>query len=177
MPELNKCKMGVLETERLRLRQYSPADFEMLYYLLNDTDIIKYLFNGNIFTQLDTLKLIEETFCGYKNDIGCLILEKKDHTILGFSGIQKCISFLTDDYELGFVIKKEFWGNGYATEIGKGLIDYARTNMDIPRITATVHPLNSQSTKVLNKLNMKQLFKDNIKNRGDRVVYGLTLKR
>ena len=54
--------------------------------------------------------------------------------------------------DLGYWIAKDYWGNGFATEASKGLIDYVKNETEFKAITACYVKGNKTSAKVLMKL-------------------------
>lgn len=59
--------------------------------------------------------------------------------------------------ELGYMIVPEFWGQGYASEITKCLLDHAIQNLGIRRFSACTDMENFSSIKVLEKLGFSQI--------------------
>lgn len=55
-------------------------------------------------------------------------------------------------YNLGFQLRPEYWGQGYATECGRAAVDYAFRALHIQKLVAGHHPDNAGSRKVLEKL-------------------------
>jgi RimJ/RimL family protein N-acetyltransferase len=68
------------------------------------------------------------------------------------------------DVELGYTLARSAWGRGYATELGRALIEYAFTTLGAPRVVAQVEPANLASRHVLEKLGMTE--------REQRMAYG-----
>jgi len=56
----------------------------------------------------------------------------------------------TDKYSIGYNVKKDHWGNGYAAEMVHALIDFAR-GLGIKSITAPVAKENKASNRVMEK--------------------------
>lgn len=56
--------------------------------------------------------------------------------------------------ELGFMLPKNQWDKGYATEIAQGLIDYGFNTLNKDKIVASVEKNNFSSIKVLKKIGM-----------------------
>jgi RimJ/RimL family protein N-acetyltransferase len=54
--------------------------------------------------------------------------------------------------ELGFHVRPEFWGHGYATEAAGAVIEYAFSNLKVRRLFAGHNPKNAASKRVLAKL-------------------------
>jgi RimJ/RimL family protein N-acetyltransferase len=62
-----------------------------------------------------------------------------------------------DDLELGFRLRRAFWGKGLATEGGRALIDYAFNELAAPRVVATALAPNAGSIRVMEKLGMVRM--------------------
>ncbi len=58
--------------------------------------------------------------------------------------------------EIGYVLAKRFWGQGYMTEAVRGLIDWALPQPDIYRVWATCDVENLASARVLEKAGMQR---------------------
>lgn len=53
--------------------------------------------------------------------------------------------------ELGYTFHRDYWGEGYATEAVGLLLDFGFSSLGFERITATCHPENQGSMRVLEK--------------------------
>lgn len=51
---------------------------------------------------------------------------------------------LTEDYEIGWQLRRQSWGKGYATEFGKTLMEYGFKTLQLPYLLAVVHPENGR---------------------------------
>ena len=58
-------------------------------------------------------------------------------------------------YELGVHLCADRWGNGYATEAGSAIIDYAFEKLDAKGLFAGHHPRNASSKHFLQKLGFR----------------------
>ena len=58
--------------------------------------------------------------------------------------------------ELGYWIGKPYWGNGYASEAGYLVVDYAFRTLELNRVEAHAMVENIVSAKVLRKLGMRE---------------------
>lgn len=55
------------------------------------------------------------------------------------------------DIEIGYYLKRAAWGNGYATEASRRLLQFAFEDAGLPEIVATFHKDNAASRHVLEK--------------------------
>jgi RimJ/RimL family protein N-acetyltransferase len=57
--------------------------------------------------------------------------------------------------ELGYRLKREYWGRGYATEGSRALIDHAFTDLGAERIYAETMAVNVRSRRVMEKAGLR----------------------
>jgi RimJ/RimL family protein N-acetyltransferase len=58
--------------------------------------------------------------------------------------------------EIGYVLAREHWGRGYATEAASAVLAFAWDVLGLHRVEATCRPRNIGSQRVLRKLGMQQ---------------------
>jgi len=73
-------------------------------------------------------------------------------------------------YSIGYNIKKDFWGNGYAVEMVHALIDFAR-ELGIKSITAPVAKENKASNRVMEKCGFVVDGESSFKKSGTDIVH------
>ncbi|HHU71319.1 MAG TPA: GNAT family N-acetyltransferase [Clostridiales bacterium] len=145
-----------IETERLILRRYTIDDLQDLFEYLSDEKVVKYEpykpmnieeVKGNLDWRISTDEMIAVELKKTHKMIGNVYLGKRDFNTL----------------EIGYVFNKNYWGNGYATESCKALIDNAFSE-GIHRIFAECDPKNSNSWKLLEKLGFQKeaYFRQNV---------------
>jgi RimJ/RimL family protein N-acetyltransferase len=148
---------GIIETERLILRELEYRDETDLFEMDSDPEVHVYIENNPVKSIIEIRKVIENLKAQYsKNGIArWAVIDKVTNECIGWSGLKyfneplnKHLNF----YELGYRFKKKHWGKGYATESSKAVIDYGFENLKVDSIFAITHPNNSNSKKVLFKL-------------------------
>jgi [ribosomal protein S5]-alanine N-acetyltransferase len=55
------------------------------------------------------------------------------------------------DIEVGFIISRSFWGQGFASEVGQALIKYGFKDLSLEKIIGETHSKNIASQKTLKK--------------------------
>ena len=77
--------------------------------------------------------------------------------------------------ELGYVLARDQWGHGYATEVARRLIVFGFNELGLRRITATCHPDNFASARVLEKAGMhfEKTLRDDLGVRGGWRVFAV----
>ena len=147
--------MIFIKTERLILRTAQSSDLKPLHnHIFSDPNVSKLLFSGGTFTESQSREFFDSKFNvdGSEAYGFCVIAERETNDIVGFAGLIKARHLSSDDYEFGFALAKNSWGKGYATEIGRGQIDWAFNDLGLKQVFALVDPENFGSIKVLEKL-------------------------
>jgi len=57
--------------------------------------------------------------------------------------------------EVGYLLGREHWGNGYATEAALAVRDWALAELGLERLIALIYPDNVRSIRVAQKLGME----------------------
>jgi RimJ/RimL family protein N-acetyltransferase len=55
-------------------------------------------------------------------------------------------------FELGWMLRRAFWGKGYATEGARAALRFAFTELDQPHVISLIHPENAASIRVAERL-------------------------
>lgn len=163
----------MLETKRLRFKRLKPSykdDLEKLF--CKNQLVMSTTLKGRVFTKEEFEELLKNDFINSDKDkVGfwCLTTKNAD-VVIGISGLLRCNYLEKESYEFGFILNENYWGKGLATEIGNFWFDYAKKEMDLIELIATVSPENIASRKVLEKLNMEYVDKFETKERGKRLI-------
>ncbi len=114
----------VLATERLRLVPFEEIDFPLLADLHSDPEVNRYLSPGpEPMGEEEVRRRLEKYICDHRNSgISKWKLETLEGDFVGRAGFS--LQDLPAGYELGYSLKRDFWGRGYATEIARALVDW-----------------------------------------------------
>ena len=142
-----------LRTDRLVLRRYRPEDAAVLYRFLG-SDPAMYKYSG--WNPYATLEMAQETvnrfIASYEEEHSYGWVIDVDGVLYGTIG---AYDFEDDRIEVGFSIIRAGWGQGYATEALKKVLEYLTENEDISCVTAWCAAENIGSRRVLEKSGMK----------------------
>jgi len=168
-----------LLTARLTLRLYVSTDFKALAAILSDAEVMKHVFMGRPFSDEETRQFLQRHFATTENDpFGLAILcERETSQVLGCAGIIPFDDLEVSDYEFGFLFGKFAWGKGFATEIARELVRHGLHDLGLQRLTATVHPANEASRRVLGKAGLHYMKDDEVPGRGLRQIFCTTQDR
>ncbi len=171
----------MLGTNRLLIRPFLPEDVDAIYALVYaDQEVRQPLSNYK-----GTLEEFRERFGADKLYMGSgrdsfhynALVRKEDGVLLGLMGFQNHADENMDwllmpdgsrnvghipgviDVELTYALGRKYWGQGYATEAGKALIEYGFSHLGIHRIINAISPDNFRSRNLMLRLSFA--FLDN----------------
>lgn len=133
-----------IETDRLIIRNYEEKDLNDLYEYLSDEEVVRF----EPYSALNLEETKKNLEWRISSDEIFAIELKNSGKMIGnvFLGKRECESL-----ELGYVLNKKFWGNGYAFEACSAMCKNAFSG-GTHRIEANCDPLNSASWKLLERL-------------------------
>jgi RimJ/RimL family protein N-acetyltransferase len=147
-----------LESERLRLRRFTPADAALLYDLDGDPDVIRFTDLGGrapYAHYCDRVLPRNLAYYGRGEGYGYWALEEKaSGDFLGWFHFRPAQDD-SGEIELGCRLKRSAWGRGYATEMARALVCHGFATLGVPRITATALAANRASVRVLEKAGLR----------------------
>ena len=146
-----------LETERLILREFEEADYERLFLLDSNSEVMKYIGMPTLSKVEESKEVVKMIMQQYKdNGLGRLaVIEKESGLLIGWSGLKLHTAEINGHqnfYDLGYRFLPETWGKGYAFESARASIEFGFNDLDAKVIYATVHSENLASSKILTKL-------------------------
>ena len=147
-----KAYRYLIETERLRLREFVLDDKYFVVELLNSPGWLQFIGDRHVHTPDDAISyLANGPHKSYAtNGYGLWLVEhKEDMQSIGMCGILKRPSLTCPD--IGFAFLTEFGGNGYAIESVLATLAYGRENLNIPVMAGIVLPDNARSIRLLEK--------------------------
>lgn len=144
----------MLETERLVIRPPTILDAQNLYELNLDPLVMRYTGDNKFHTISAAREYIEQTMIPQfdRFRMNRFFVFQKDGTFIGWCGLKYFPE--TDEVNLGYRFRQEFWGQGFATESAAASMNYGFEALNLRRIIAKAMPENLASIKVLQKLKM-----------------------
>ena len=142
-------------TSRLTVRPWRARDRPALERMATDLDMMRFI-TGHAWPaeQIDEfLGRQERHIRNHGVCFGAVELTKRRH-VIGIAGIQPLSAGdFQGEFELGWWIWKDFWGQGMALEAITPFTVHAR-NMGLQRLLAVIDPPNVASIRVAEKLGM-----------------------
>jgi len=146
-----------LETERLILRRLTENDVDNLYELDSDPEVMRYLSNGVPHTREEIVEKILPHYLGhYERYEGFGFWAAIGRATGAFIGWFHLLPYraATEEIELGYRLKRSAWGNGYATEGSRGLIEKGFSELGADKVVADTLASNVRSRRVMEALRM-----------------------
>ena len=145
--------MPSIETERLRLRMFSPDDLDDLARVFADPEVVKYVGDGKPAGRDEAAKALDSIIAHWRQrGFGrWAAVDKTSGAFIGFGGLRS----LFGTPEVVYHLAKENWGKGFATELARAALRFGFQDRGFDRIVAITRPLNAASINVMEKLGMK----------------------
>ena len=147
----NRNKISTLTTDRLTLRPFTPADDIRLHQIMNEQNIMQYFPRTDPPGIERVQALIERQLLQYETyNLGWwAVVPRGQSDLIGWNGLQYLPE--TDEVEVGYLLSKQFWGLGYATEGARASLKFGFETLGLRQIIGLTHPENTGSQNVLKK--------------------------
>jgi len=142
-----------LETERLFLKNIAIDDRNFIFSQFSDDVVHRYLFDREPVTDMKGADEILELYIQPEPRTmhRWIIIRKSDNIKMGTCGFH-CWNRTHCKVDVGYDLKKEFWGNGYMQEAMKEIIAFAKEKMCIKEISACIYHDNQKSIHLAENL-------------------------
>ncbi len=146
-----------IETDRLRLRSLADEDLDGLQAIYGDADTMRYIGRTGQPTDAEgTARVLawlrrHEALHGF----GLWALDELDgEPMIGVAGLL-WVEGHGPDVEVVYLVRRDRWGRGYATEATRAVLDVAHGQLALPRVIALSYPENVASRSVMQKAGME----------------------
>ena len=142
--------MLILQTPRLNLRWFVPADADFLRRLLNDPGWLANISQPNVRTRKQALHWIQTRHTEVYGRLGFgfwAVERRADGAVMGMAGLVKRDSL--SEVDVGYALMPEFRGHGYASEAAAACLRYGQDVLGLPEVWGITSPDNTASAAVL----------------------------
>lgn len=146
--------MPVLHTQRLTLREFEPGDLDALAAILSDPETMRYY--PAPFDRAAVADWIARNRTRYANDgygLWAMILNSTAE-LIGDCGLVRQSVDGVDEIEIGYHVRRDLWGRGYASEAARACRDYGFARLGADRLISLIRPENLASRRVAVKNDM-----------------------
>ncbi len=140
--------MTEIITARLRLRRAAPGDLEAMHAVLSDPEAMRYWSTPPHTELAQTREWLDRMIHASPEQSDEFLIEYNGQ-VIGKAGCWRLP-------EIGFILNREFWGRGFATEALEPIIQRLFDTFGLPAIEADVDPRNTGSLAVLGKLGFRE---------------------
>jgi RimJ/RimL family protein N-acetyltransferase len=149
--------MVVIETDRLGLRTWNAADLPEFVRVTNTEAVMAHL--GGV-ASADIFQALFERVsrCQEQNGFCFWLVERKaDRALLGLCGFKRATADpVRGTMEIGWRLRQDAWGQGYAREAASACLDWAWRNVEDDRIVAITVEANRASRSLMERLGMRR---------------------
>jgi [ribosomal protein S5]-alanine N-acetyltransferase len=144
-----------LHTERLVLRPVTADDHAALLAHWSAPDVRRFLFDGAMLSAAEIAEAIEDS----TRDFGragyglWLVHENGRSDLVGTAGLRPLEDL---GLEIFYSLAPGSWGQGYATEAARAVLDHALGPLGLPEVLAEVDAGNTASIAVIERLGMTE---------------------
>ena len=138
-----------METTRLIIRSFTPADADDLYAYLSRENVVRY----EPYPPFTRQQAAEEAVRRVDDPSFHAVVLKDTGRVIGN------LYFASGDFdtwELGYVFHDAHWGRGYATEACRALLEDAFAKGNVRRVIAMCNPANEASWRLMERLGMRR---------------------
>lgn len=148
-----------IETERFILRDIEFTDTEDIFELDSDPDVHEFLGKKPI-KNIEEVKTVIDYIRKQYLDYGIgrwAIINKTDQAFVGWTGLKYETVLRTefDYYDLGYRLKKKYWGKKIATDTALAVVDFGFNQLNLKQIGGAADVDHIVSNKILQKVGLK----------------------
>jgi [ribosomal protein S5]-alanine N-acetyltransferase len=167
--------MNGFVTPRTQVRPFTLADAPQAHAVFSDPEVMRYA-AGDPDADLPATLARLRGYARMQDEQGFskwAVWDRRSGAYLGDAGLT--ILSETGEIELGYRLGRAYWGQGLATELAGGWLEYASTCLRVARVIAFADPRNAASIRVMDKVGMTFAREDRLAGMGC-VVYERTLR-
>lgn len=150
----------LLETTRLRLREFQPADGDALaaYWVRSE---YQRFYPEAIDPATDARTLVGTLIAAQHNtprtvyQLAITLRDAPQDTAIGTAGV-RIRDLALREADMGYELHPDHWGSGYATEAAQAMLTFAFQTLHLHRVWAECNAANAGSAHVLRKVGMRQ---------------------
>ncbi len=144
---------ATFETQHLQIRPFSYEDLDDFHDIVANPDNLAFIFPSQPDKELAAELLVDRFM---KMPLGVWALEEKQSgQMIGAIRLEK-IDERARQAEIGYFLKKDYWGKGLMTEALKNLVYLSFYHLHLKQLTIITHLENKASQRVAEKAGFKQ---------------------
>ena len=146
--------MAVIETERLLLREFVPDDADALAAVISDPETMRFYPEPRDRAGVESwIERNRRRYREYGHGLWALVL-KSSGEVVGDCGLARQTVDGVDEIEIGYHLRRDLWGQGFAPEAAGACRDYGFERLGAERLIALIRPENLPSRRVAEKVGL-----------------------
>ena len=135
---------------RICLEKFTTMDFDKYYKLVGDENVMSMITEGAIPLDeaMKNYKLLLKNNESHKSFGNFKVIEVSTNKFIG-SALLKVKEKSSTEAEIGYMLLPTYWGKGIGGEVARLLIEKAKHETQINKITAIIDPNNIASRRIL----------------------------
>lgn len=145
----------MIDTARLILRPWREADRAPFLAMCQSPAVMRHLGDPLDQEQVDAAIARMDGYQAAHGYCFWAIERRADAAFLGFCGLKPgTIGTIAGEIEIGWRLREDAWGQGYAKEAALASLDWGWAHLDAPRIAAITVPANTASWGLMERVGM-----------------------
>lgn len=144
-----------LQTPRLIVRLVTPADLEGLRDVHADEEVTAFLPYATWRSAADATAWYARVEAQAESAWFFVLVDRASERIMGLAQLFR-LDVGAARVELGYVLGRAWWGQGYMTEALRALLSLAFGELGLRRIEAEIHPDHQRSIRVIERLGFRE---------------------
>ncbi len=147
--------MNLFKTTRCVVRRMKPEDWNGLFNILSDKKVMRYI--EQPFSEKQTKQFIEEAAMSDPPLVYAIVYEENQRLI----GHLIFHPYEEDIYEIGWILHRNYWGRGIATELTQAAIEYAKEKR-IKKLLIQCSPEQEATIAIAQKFGFERIGDKNL---------------
>src|SRR5262249_51921733 len=146
--------MHTLLSQRLVLRMFRESDLDAYAEMCGDLDVMRFIGDGHPLSRAESWRHMAMILGHWQlRGFGLWAVEERSTGLLaGRVGCWQPEGW--PGFEIGWTLRRQFWGRGYATEAALASLDFAFSRLGQARVISLIDPENGPSIAVAARVGM-----------------------
>ena len=152
-----------IRTDRLLLRPLCLSDMKIVHEYACDLENTKYmLFLPNV-TEQETAEFLTSAESEWRKEHPSIYEFAIVLNELQIGAVSISLGEISNQGEIGWILNKKYWNQGYASEAASAVLDFAKTQLHLQSVIAQCDYRNLASAKVMEKIGMRLVDQNGVR--------------
>lgn len=142
----------ILQTKRLTIRKFKPADLAALIDMFIDLEVMRYIGPRRSLTVDEARKWLTDILLQQETMlVRYAVALRETDELIGVAGLRDEEGIK----DFGYYFRKRFWGKGYAIEACSAILDHIENTLNIRDYQVFIADENINSIKMIERLGLQ----------------------